>query len=247
MTVESEHDLIALRRIGRIVAEALQTMRAQLRPGITTAELDHIGASFLQQHGARSAPQLAQNFPAATCISLNNEAAHGIPGERVVQTGDLVNIDVSAELDGYYADTAASIPVLPVAARSQQLCDCTQQALKRGIAAAKAGRPLYAIGRAIEQTARRGGFTILRNLPGHGIGRDLHEEPSVPNFYLPQANQRLTKGLVITVEPFLSLRANYVVQAEDGWTLKTADGSLAAQYEHTIVITKKRPIVLTVC
>lgn len=245
MTIESGNDLLGLQRIGKIVALTLQEMKKHLRPGLTTAELDEIGGAFLKKHGAHPAPKLVHNFPGITCISLNNEAAHGIPGDRLIRQGDLVNIDVSAELDGYFADTGATIPVLPVSPLKQKLCDCGQRALKRAIASARAGRPINAIGRAAQTTAHRCGFTVIRNLPGHGVGRDLHEEPTVPGFYLPLANQRLTEGLVITVEPFLSTRAHHVVPDADGWTLKTSDGSLVAQYEHTIVITKKRPIIIT--
>jgi methionyl aminopeptidase len=245
MSIESQNDLINLLRIGRIVGLTLQHMQDSVRVGMTTAELDAMGAAFLTQHGARSAPRLTYDFPGDTCISINDEAAHGIPGQRVIQAGDLVNIDVSAELDGYYADTGATVPMPPVSPLSQKLCNYGQSALQQGIAAAQAGRPLYEIGRAMENEARRGGFATIRDLPGHGVGRALHEPPSVPAFYTRQASQRLTDGLVITIEPFVSTRARRVVQADDGWTLKTPDGSLIAQYEHTVVITRGRPILVT--
>jgi methionyl aminopeptidase len=245
MTIETDQDLNGLKRIGRIVALTVREMQRQLKPGITTADLNDIGARFLEQHGARPAPGLTYDFPAATCISVNNEAAHGIPGERVIRSGDLVNIDVSAELDGYFADTGASMPVPPISALKRKLCNCARMARQKAIGAARAGRRLNEIGQAIETSARRCGFTVIRNVPGHGVGRGLHEEPSVPGFYLPSADQRLTEGLVITVEPFLATGARQVVTADDGWTLKTEDGSLAAQYEHTIVITRGRPIIIT--
>jgi methionyl aminopeptidase len=245
MSIESQDDLINLLRIGRIVGLTLQHMKDSVRVGMTTAELDAMGEAFLTQHGARSAPRLTYDFPGVTCISINDEAAHGIPGPRVIQAGDLVNIDVSAELDGYYADTGATVPMPPVSPARQKLCNYGQSALQQGIAAAQAGRPLYEIGRAMENEARRGGFTTIRDLPGHGVGRSLHEPPSVPAFYTRQASQRLTDGLVITIEPFVSTRARRVVQADDGWTLKTPDGSLIAQYEHTVVITRGRPILVT--
>ncbi len=245
MSIESESDLLGLMRIGRIVGLTLQHMRERVRAGMTTAELDAIGAEFLQQNGARSAPIITYNFPGFTCISINDEAAHGIPGERVIQEGDLVNIDVSAELDGFYADTGATVPIPPVAPLQEKLCSFGQSALKQGINAAQAGRPIYEIGRAIESEARRGGFTTIRDLPGHGVGRHLHEPPSVPAFYTRQASERLTDGLVITIEPFVSTGARRIVQMDDGWTLKTPDGSLIAQYEHTVVITRGRPILVT--
>jgi methionyl aminopeptidase len=246
MTIESEQDLKGLLRIGKIVGQTLQHMGAALRAGMTTAELDAIGAEFLKQHGARSAPILTYQFPGHTCISLNDEAAHGIPShKRLIQVGDLVNIDVSAELDGFIADTGATFPMPPVSKIKQRLCECTQAALQKALAAAKAGRPIYEIGRAAESEARRHGFTIIRDLPGHGVGRKLHEPPSVPNFYTKKAKDILTEGLVITIEPFISTRASHIATQADGWTLKTTDGSLAAQYEHTVVITKDRPILVT--
>lgn len=245
MSIESEQDLAALKRIGRIAGLTLQEMRKHVRPGITTGELDEIGAETLARYGARSAPRVSYNFPGATCISLNEVAAHGIPDDRVVQAGDLVNIDVSAELDGYFGDTAATIPVEPISDVARRLCRCTQNALERGLAAARAGQPLNGIGLAVEQVAEGCGYQIIRNLPGHGIGHQLHEKPTVLNFYHPGMTERLTEGLVITIEPFLSLSADRVVDGDDEWALRTADGSLAAQYEHTIVVTHGEPLILT--
>lgn len=245
MSVESEKDWEGLKRVGKVVALTLREMKKQVRPGMTTAEVDEIGNRLLSGYGARSAPRLVYNFPGTTCISLNDEAAHGIPGDRVIRQGDLVNIDVSAELDGYFADTAATIPVPPISPLQWKLCQCAQRALRKAIAAARAGRPIHVIGKTAETTAQRCGFRVIWDLPGHGVGRSIHEEPTVPGFYALWANQPLTEGLVITVEPFLSTGANQVVTAEDGWTLKTLDGSLCVQYEHTIVITRGQPIIVT--
>ena len=246
MVVDSEKDLRALRRIGEIVAQALEHMKANLHPGMTTAELDAIGGAFLQAHRAHSAPILVYNFPGETCISINDEAAHGIPGERVIQPGELVNIDISAELDGYFADTAATVPVPPVQPLQQRLCECTQQALMEAINSARAGQPMSVIGRAIEQRANRCGFRIIRNLGGHGVGRSIHEEPRFIYNYENPADQRImVEGQVITIEPFFSTGADMVVTAKDGWTLRTPDGSLSAQYEHTLVVTGQAPIVIT--
>lgn len=246
MSIESESDLEGLKACGRVVAMALQEMAKHVRPGVTTAELDEIGAEFLRRHGAQSAPQLAYNFPAATCISVNDEAAHGIPGERVLQAGDLVNLDVSAELDGYVTDTGATFPVGLVSPGREKLCKCTRAALDKAIAVAQAGRPINVIGQAVEAEARHCNFNIVRNLAGHGVGRHIHEEPrEVLNYYDARDRRKLTEGLVITIEPFLSPRARYVLDSPNGWTLKTPDGSVTAQYEHTIVITKGRPVVVT--
>lgn len=245
MTIESNSDLRGLQAIGHIVALTLKEMAAALRPGITTGELDAIGGRLLAEHGARSAPQLTYDYPGATCISLNNQAAHGIPGERVVQPGDLVNIDVSAEKDGFWADTAATFPVPPVSPVTRRLIAATRQAQQRGLDAARAGRPLNGIGRAVERTARKAGFAVIRDLPGHGVGRALHEEPTVLNFFHPRLSQPLVDGQVITIEPFLSTRADHIVEAGDGWTLITPDGSLCCQFEHTIVVRQGRPLIVT--
>lgn len=247
MTAETEQEINALKRVGRVVAQTLQEMQKHVQPGITTGELDEIGERFLRQHGAQSAPQLAYDFPGATCISINDQAAHGIPGDQVVQAGDLVNIDVSAELGGYFADTGASIAVPPVPARKQKLCRFTRSALKKALGAARAGQRISAIGWAIEQEAKRGRFQTIRNLGGHGIGRSIHEEPhDIPCYYKRSDSRRLKEGMVVAIEPFLSTGAQFVSEEEDGWTLKTPDGSLTAQYEHTVIITRGEPIILTV-
>lgn len=245
MSIESEQDLIGLMKIGRIVGLTLQHMLQAVKPGMTTAELDAIGAEFLTAHGARSAPILAYKFPGYTCISINDEAAHGIPGPRVIQPGDLVNIDVSAELDGYWADTGASIPIPPVRDEIQRLCDFAKEALEAAINAARAGQPINAIARAVEPVARRGGYRILEQLGGHGVGRGIHEPPQILNHFDKRLKQPLKKGSVITLEPFLSTGARRVNTDPDGWTLRTVDGSLVAQYEHTVVITEGRPILVT--
>lgn len=245
MSIDGRHDIEGLQRIGAIVAEARDAMGAHVAPGITTAELDAIGKEVLDRHGARSAPQLAYGFPGTTCISLNDDIAHGIPSERVLRTGDLVNIDVSAELDGYWADTGASFPVGEVSAQSKALLNATRQALHDAIEQARAGAPIHNIGRAVERRAKRCGFRVVRNLCGHGVGRYIHEEPQVPNTFHPRNLLPLREGWVITIEPFLTTRATTAVTAEDGWTLRTPDGSRGAQFEHTMIITRDRPIVVT--
>jgi methionyl aminopeptidase len=247
MTIETHEDVLALQRIGRIVAQVLQRMLAAAEPGITTAELDAIGAQALAAHGARSAPQLAYDFPGATCISVNEEAAHGIPGARVLQRGDVVNIDVSAELDGYFADTGGTCIVPPAQPRDTRLCHAAREALQRAMRQASAGRPLNGIGRAIEATARQHGLRVIRNLASHGVGRALHEEPKeIAGYYEPRDRRVLREGMVITIEPFLSTKSREVVEADDGWTLLGAPGNRSAQYEHTMIITKGEPIVVTI-
>lgn len=245
MTIDGEDQLEGLRRVGRVVAEARDAMLAAVAPGVTTGELDAIGRDLLKAHGARSAPQ-GVGFPAATCISINDEAAHGIPsGLRRLHEGDLVNVDVSAELDGWFADTGASAPVGRVDPIAARLLQATRLAQRDAMGAARAGRPLRHVGRAVQRRAHRHGFTVIANLCGHGVGADLHEGPSVPSIEDPNDKTVLWEGLVLAIEPFLSTGARYAYEDADGWTLRTPDGSLAAQFEHTVVVTKGRPLVLT--
>lgn len=221
-------------------------MLAAVEPGITTGELDAIGRGLLRAAGARSAPRLTYGFPGSTCISVNHEAAHGVPSRlRPLRNGDLVNIDVSAELDGYWADTGASRAVGTVTPRAQELLDVTRQAQADAMAVAMAGRRLSGVGRAVERRARRHGFTVVADLCGHGVGRAIHEEPSVSSIEDRADPTLLWEGLVLAIEPFLSLGSDETVTADDGWTLLTAGGDLAAQFEHTVVITDGHPLVLT--
>lgn len=245
VTIDSETDLDGLRRTAEVVAEARDAMLAAVTPGVSTGDLDAVGRAVLRRHGARSAPR-SVGFPAATCISVNDEAAHGIPsGRRELRAGDLVNIDVSAELDGYWADTGASVPVGQVSPDAARLVEATRLAQQDAMAAARAGSPLSHIGRAVQRRADRHGFSVLSNLCGHGVGGGLHEPPTVPSIENPADRTTLWEGLVLAIEPFLTTGATYAVEGEDGWTLRTPDGSLAAQYEHTVVVTNGHPLVLT--
>jgi len=245
MTIETERDIKGLLRIGRIVGLALRTMQDRVRPGMTTKELDSIGGEFLWQNGARSAPYLTYKFPGVTCISIDDEAAHGIPGDRVIRDGDLVKIDVSAERDGYFADANLTVAIGEVSLQKQKLLDCARLAMEQGIQAARAGHPLNAIGRAAENIARRHGFNVIADLPGHGVGRRLHESPTVPNVYIRRANFPLHSGLVLTVEPHVAAGKGQIVTDTDGWTLRTRDHSPVASFEHTLVITDGEPILIT--
>ncbi len=246
MTIDGDDDLEGMRRSGRVVAAARDAMVEAVGPGVTTGELDDIGRQVLRAHGARSAPQLAYSFPRATCISVNDEAAHGIPSPgRQLRAGDLVNIDVSAELDGYWTDTGASAAVGEVGPTAQRLLSSTAAAQRDGMAVARAGRRIAEIGRAVERRARRDGFSIVANLCGHGVGRFIHEDPSVPNIEHRSDRTRLWEGLVIAIEPFLSDGATFADEDPDGWTLRVPDRHLVAQFEHTIVVTNGEPIALT--
>ncbi|MFT4799877.1 MAG: methionyl aminopeptidase [Candidatus Azotimanducaceae bacterium] len=200
----------------------------------------------MEKYGARSAPKVTYDFPGYTCISVNEEAAHGIPGDRRIQASDVVNIDVSAELSGYFGDTGGTFLVPPVDPKMEYLCQSTRKALRQAMKAAKAGARLNQIGRAIEKTAKQTGFMTLKDLGSHGIGRSLHDEPQfIPNFYDKSDHRILKEGQVITIEPFLSTGAEQTETADDGWTLTTGIGNFSAQYEYTMVITKGKPLVLT--
>ena len=246
MTAESAIDIKNLKAIGRICAETLRNMMSATRAGMTTRELDEIGRALLEAEGARSAPQVTYNFPGATCISISPVIAHGIPGEHVLREGELIHIDVSAELDGYYADTGASMIVAKGDRNLEKLLDATRAALKKALGAAKAGNPLSGIGRTVQNEARKRGFNVIYDLTGHGIGRGLHESPKeILNFFNPGDRRILNEGLVLAVEPFLTTGVGRVVEEKDGWALRTLDRAVAAQFEHTIVVTKNEPIILT--
>jgi methionyl aminopeptidase len=245
MTIDNQEELDALMRAGRVVAEARQAMVEAVTPGMTTGELDAVGREVFRRHGARSAPRVTYRFPGSTCISVNDEAAHGVPSlKRQLRDGDLVNIDASAELDGYFSDTGVSVAVGEVSPIASRLLEATELAQYDAMNAAQPGARLSDLGRAVQSRARRHGFRVIRNLYGHGIGRGLHEAPSVPSI---DDGQRLVlrEGLVLAIEPFLSVSADHVVDDADGWTLRTADGSLVAQFEHSMVVTKDGPLVLT--
>jgi methionyl aminopeptidase len=245
MSIETEEQLEALRAAGRVVADAIRAMRAQVRVGVSTRELDEVGARVFARAGARSGPQLDYGFPGTNCISVNDEVVHGIPGSRRLEDGDLVKLDVTAELNGYYADACVSVPVGRAPASYTRLAHASRRALNSGMRAARAGVPINKIGWAVEATVASYGYSVCRDLTGHGIGRRIHEPPNVPSFHHPRLGQRLTDGLVITIEPIIAAGSGEVHDAGDGWTLKTRDGSCAAHFEHTIVITDKAPIVLT--
>jgi methionyl aminopeptidase len=245
MSVKSNRDLAGLKAIGKIVSMVLREMAAHVRPGITTAALDEIGARMLAAHGARSAPPLVYGFPGAVCISINDEALHGIPGGRAVAAGDLVKLDLVAEKDGYMADAAVTVPVPPVSEAARGLAHCAERAFHKAMQVARAGHRIWEIGRAVEGEVRRSGFSVMRDFCGHGVGRTIHEDPQVPNYENGRARQRLSEGLVITVEPIIASGGGAGVRDRDNWTIRTADGSLAAHFEHTIVVTRDAPILLT--
>jgi methionyl aminopeptidase len=246
MTIGSEDELEKLKVAGRIVARTLTAMGQALEPGITTRELDQIGRRMLEDAGARPAPELTYGFPGATCISIGPDVAHGIPDDRRIEAGDLINIDVSAEVDGFFGDTGASFAVPPTAPKVERLCRDGRRALWTGIRAVKAGGRLNAIGASIEAFARKNGYSLVKNLASHGVGGALHEEPKeIATWNEPSDRRTIHEGLVFTIEPFLSLGADWVEETGDGWTLRPPAGEPTVQYEHTLVATRRGPVVLT--
>jgi len=246
MTADSAQDIQYLKAIGHICAETLRKMMGAVRVGMTTQELDEIGRAFLEAEGAHSAPQLMYQFPGATCISVSPVIAHGIPNEYALHEGELIHIDVSAELDGYYADTGASLLVSKGERELNKLVDATKTVLSKVLRVAKAGNPLNEIGRTVEEEARKRGYNVIKDLTGHGIGRRLHEEPKeILNFDNPRDRRVLTEGLVLAIEPFLTTGIGRITEEKDGWSLRTMDRTIAAQFEHTIIVTKNEPIILT--
>ncbi|OHV84406.1 type I methionyl aminopeptidase [Rhizobium sp. LCM 4573] len=248
MVISSEDELAKLKEIGRICARTMELMAKALEPGITTRELDDIGRKALEDAGAQSAPETCYKFPAATCISVNEEVAHGIAGDRVIKPGDLVNIDVSAVKDGFFSDTGASYAVPPVKKEIEKLCRDGRRALWTGLQQVKAGKPLAGIGNSIGAFAKKNRYTLITNLSSHGIGRSLHEEPKeVATWHDPDETRVMEEGLVFTVEPFLSLGAEWAEDGNNGdpWTLYSDPRAPTVQYEHTIVATRNGPLILT--
>lgn len=249
MTIEREDQLDGPKHIGRIVARTLELMRTSAEPGMTTAELDRIGAEFLEQEDAQPAPKLTYGFPGVTCISIFPAIAHGLPGNQVLKAGQLINIDVSAEKSGFFADTGVSFILQSTNKRLKALCRDGRRALWTGIRQVKSGAALAAPGNAIEAFARANRYSLIRNLASHGVGGALHEEPgAIPTWRDPSERRRIQDGLVFTLEPFLSLGAEWAVDSRDKgdqWTLHADRDAPTVQYEHTVVATRNGPVITT--
>jgi methionyl aminopeptidase len=244
MSIENEFELAAMREAGRITTETLNALQQGCVEGVTTAALDAIARDVLTRNGARSAPQLVYGFPGTVLISVNEEIVHGIPGVRRLRGGDLVSLDVTVEKSGYVADAARSVIVGDGSPTARRLIDAAGRALQAALEVARAGVRVNEIGRAVQNEVKRHGFSVVRGLCGHGVGRTIHEEPQVPNVFDRTLRDMLTEGLVLTIEPMISAGSAYPVQDADGWTLKTSDGSLAAHCEHTLMITRGEPLIL---
>ena len=245
MSIESADDWTGLRASAQVTRRVLDALEAAVRPGLTTAALDAMAARILEEEGARSAPALEYGFPGTVLISLNDEIVHGIPGPRVIADGDLVKIDVTLEKDGYVTDAARTVVAGRGSDLAARLKACAEAAFAAGLAQVRADARVNAIGRAVDAEVRRHGFRGVAGLAGHGVGRAIHEEPSVPNQFDPRQADVLTDGLVITIEPMIAATTHRHVTDADGWTIRTFDGSLSAHFEHTLVVTSGGPVILT--
>jgi methionyl aminopeptidase len=245
MSIDSAADLAGMQRAGNVTARTIADMKAAARVGMTTAELDAVAASAFRRFGARSAPQFTYGFPGFTCISVNHEIVHGIPGSRRLRPGDVLKVDVTAELDGYIADTATTILLPPFAPNAIRLKQAALRALRAALSVARSHERVSTIGKTVESAARQAGFSVIRELCGHGVGRAIHEQPSIPNYEDRFCRDILTEGLVIAVEPMLSELPSRAIEAEDGWTIRTRNGCLAVHEEHTIIIRDGAPHVVT--
>jgi len=247
MSITKEYELVGMQKASEAVACTLRAMSDYAQPGMTTKELDNYGAKILSGFGARSAPLLAYDFPGCTCISVNNEFCHGIPsGKRILQEGDLINIDVSAELDGFWSDNGNSFVLGKDIHRHQGLIDASKQILYKAIHNIKGGVRISDIGLLIETEAKKHGYKVIKNLTGHGIGRNLHEAPAEIANYRDRSNPaRFKQKSVVAVETFISTTSTFADTLQDGWTMVGNKGGFMAQHEHTIVVTDGAPMILT--
>lgn len=247
MSITKESELLGMKKVSEAVALTLKEMRSFARPGITTKELDNFGGQILNDLGAKSAPCLAYGFPGFTCISVNNEICHGIPSDKkILQEGDLINIDVSAELDGFWSDNGGSFVLGTDIYQHQKLVEASKQILHKAIYSIKGGVRIADIGFLVETEAKKRGYRVIKNLTGHGTGRSLHEEPGEIANYKDRFNlTRFKRNTVVAIETFISTTSTYAETLEDGWTMVGNKGGFMAQHEHTIVVTDGEPIVLT--
>lgn len=247
MSITKESELIGMKKVSEVVAYTLKEMKNYVKPGMSTKELDDFGASILKDFGANSAPFMTYKFPGWTCISVNNEFCHGIPSQnKILKEGDLINVDVSAELNGFWSDNGGSFVLGEDINQHQKLIDASKQILHKAIYKIKGGVRISDIGHLIETEAKKRGYKVIKNLTGHGIGRNLHEEPSEIANYKDRFNlKRFKKNSVVAIETFITTTSTYAETLNDGWTMVGNKGGFMAQHEHTIVVTDDKPMILT--
>ncbi|MGI6559291.1 MAG: type I methionyl aminopeptidase [Limnochordia bacterium] len=243
--LKSKSEIDSMRRAGRIVAQAHELLKAHIKPGVKTKELDVLVEEFFRKEGAIPAFKGYRGYPACICTSVNDEVVHGIPGERVLEEGDIIGVDIGAIVDGYCGDAAWTYPVGQIEPHAQDLLEVTEQALYKGIAQMVAGNRLTDISHAIERFVEERGYCVVRDFVGHGIGRAMHEEPQVPNFGPPGRGPVLKPGMTLAVEPMVNSSDYRVRIAPDQWTVYTLDGGLSAHFEHTVAVTEGEPLILT--
>jgi methionyl aminopeptidase len=245
ISLKTKEEIEKIRSAGRVVAGALEVIGENLKPGITTAELDNLANEYIERCGGKAAFKGYHGYPANTCISINEEVVHGIPCERRIEAGQLVSVDIGVLLDGYCGDSAYTFLVDGVSEEAKRLAEVAEEALYRGIEAARPGRHLTDISWAIQSHVEKSGFSVVRDLVGHGIGKKMHEEPQIPNFGKPGAGPLLKEGMVLAIEPMVNQRGYEIETLKDQWTVVTKDRSLSAHFEHTIVVTSKGAVILT--
>ena len=245
--LKSPREIEIMAHGGRILAETVATLRAAVRPGVTTAELDEVAESFIRRHeGATPAFKGLYGFPGSVCASINNEIVHGIPSRRrTLQSGDIISLDVGVRYQGFYTDSATTVAVGEVPAESVRLLEVTEAALAAGIEAAQPGNHLGDIGAAVQGVVEGAGFSVVKDLVGHGIGVEFHEKPQVPNYGKAKRGMKLAAGLTIAIEPMVNAGSAETREMPDRWTIVTADGSRSAHFEHTVAITEQGPRILT--
>lgn len=245
MTLKSPQEIAKMRVAGRVVAQALEAMRAYIRPGVTTAQVDAVGEAAIRKAGATPSFKGLYGFPATVCVAVNDEVVHGIPGKRTLRNGDIIKIDTGAFLDGWHGDATITVPVGEIDEEARRLVQTTYDALFAGIAQCRSGKRIGDIGHAIQEYAESRGYGVVRQYVGHAIGRHIHEEPQVPNYGTPGTGTLLRKGMVLTIEPMLTVGTYETHTLPDKWTVATNDGKRAAQFEHTVAVTDGEPEILT--
>ena len=245
ITLKSPNEIELMRRAGKITAAARALAGEMVKPGVTTREIDRAVEQFIRKHGAVPSFLNYHGYPGSACISVNDEVIHGIPGNRVLKEGDIVSVDVGACIGGFHGDCAATFPCGKISEEAQRLIDVTRESFFRGIARAKEGNRVFDISAAVQEYVEANGFTVVREFVGHGIGRQLHESPEVPNFGTAGRGPRLLRGMTLAIEPMVNAGAASIRQLSDGWTVKTLDGRLSAHYENTVLITDGEPEILT--
>jgi len=246
ITIKTDAQINLMRRAGKIVAETLEFVEKNLKPGMMTAEIDRIAEEFILSKGAKPAFKGYHGFPAATCISIDDEVVHGIPGKRVLVEGQIVSVDLGAIFDGFYGDSARTFPIGEISEEKKKLLEVTKRSLEVGIAEVKAGNKLGRVSNAIQRSAESAGFSVVRDLVGHGIGRAMHEEPQIPNYGSANEGPVLASGMVLAIEPMVNIGTYKVQTKADGWTIVTIDGLPSAHFEHTVAVTNIDADILTI-